>query len=72
MNEQEDQFYRDQMFRGIFSRLDAQDTKLDKIADQMSDIQGNIKWVYGWAAGVGVIGSSIIEYIKSKLTSNPH
>jgi len=59
MDPENGKFYRDQFFKQLDDRLSTIEDKLDKLNTHMV-------YVYGFAAGVGLVASFIITWLKSK------
>ena len=66
-----DQFYRGQVFGMIETRLDRmeKDSKeaYEKLSAQVEELRGQMRYVFGFAAAVGMGAAFIWDWIKSKL-----
>ena len=66
-----DHFYRGHVFGMIETRLDRmeKDSKdaHTRLEEKVDDLQGNMKYVFGFAAAIGFLSTFIWEWIKSKL-----
>ena len=60
-------FYKDKLFTMIDERLKTIDAKIEAQQKDISEIKGNMKWIYGWAAGAGLFFSIIIEWVRIKV-----
>ena len=71
MNEQQDHFYRGQVFGMLETRLDRmeKDEKEahEKMQASIDDIRSKINWIYGFAAAVGLASGFLIDWIKKHL-----
>ena len=70
-NNELDQFYRGQVFGMIETRLDRieKDSKEahEKLSVQIGELRGQMRYVFGFAAAVGMGATFIWDWIKSKL-----
>jgi hypothetical protein len=64
----ENGFYQEKYFDELSKTLERiENTQRDQAKD-LADIKANMKYIYGFAAGIGVLGSLVISWIKDKLT----
>ena len=47
-------------------RFDRVDERLNSHSEQLAKIQGQMRWVYGYVAGIGLAASMAWEYVKQK------
>lgn len=57
----------EQVFKLLTEQLNRMETKIDEQNDKISSIEGKIKYVYGFAAGIGIFMSIIIAWVKDKI-----
>jgi len=68
MNEDKNaEFYREQTWDLLFERLKGIETKQFEQGKKIDSIFAKVNWMYGWAAGAGVIFAFIFEFIKTKV-----
>lgn len=59
-------FYRDKFFDAMNERFDRVDERLNSHSEQLQKIESQMKWIYGWVAGVGLAASMAWEFVKEK------
>ena len=67
MEPENGQFYRDKFFDAMNERFDRVDVRLNDHSEKLNKIEGQMRYVYGWAAGIGLAASLAWEYVKEKL-----
>ena len=66
MENENGKFYRDKFFDAMNERFDRVDERLNSHSEQLAKIQGQMRWVYGYVAGIGLAASMAWEYVKQK------
>ena len=66
MEQENGEFYRDKFFNAMNERFDRIDTRLNHQSEKLNKIEGQMRYVYGWAAGIGLAASLAWEYVKEK------
>lgn len=66
MEPENGEFYRDKFFNAMNERFDRIDTRLDNHSEKLDKVVGQMRYVYGWAAGIGLAASLGWEYVKEK------
>ena len=61
------QFYQEEVFKMLDTRFSNIEGKLERQDKQLDEIQGQLRWIYGWATGVGVLASVTWSFIKEKM-----
>jgi len=70
-------FYRDEVFRQLTRQiedlhqafekhLESEDSRMEKIQQDLTYIRNKVLYMYGFAAGVGIVSSFIVSWFKSK------
>ena len=66
MEHENDNFYRGEFFKQWNDRLTILEAKIEDIHADVNDVKNRIAYIYGVAAGAGVLSSIIINWIKNK------
>lgn len=61
----DDQFYQQQYFDQLTQRFDSLEDKIDTVNKKVDDIQSKVVYMYGFAAGIGIFASFIIDWFRT-------
>ncbi len=61
------EFYRGQTWDLLFERLKGIEQVQQEQSKKIDSIFAKINWMYGWAAGAGVLFTIIVEFVKTKI-----
>ena len=60
-------FFRDKFFDAMNERFDRIDMRLNDHSDKLDKITGQMRWVYGYFAGISAAFVFTYEYVKQKI-----
>ena len=63
----EDNFYKNKYFEELTTKIDSLTDKVMDLHTDLDGLRGKMKYIYGFAAGVGLFSSLVITWIRSKL-----
>lgn len=64
----DDDFYKKEFFNLLDERFNKTDAKIDALTKDVNDLKDKLRFIYGWAAGIGVAASVIWSLLKDKLS----
>ena len=64
---EDENFYKGLLFSELTARFDTLDSRLSSQDKKLEEIQGQLRWVYGWATGVGFAATFLWSYVKGKI-----
>lgn len=59
----ENDFYKDKYFCELTERMDRIETKLGLLENKLDSINNKVTYIYGWAAGAGVLAAIVANYL---------
>ncbi len=68
----DDNFYQKQSFDQLSEQNAALQKELSAIRSDVSDIKAKIIYMYGFAAGVGIFASLIIDWFRTHIMGDTH
>lgn len=65
-------FYKDQYFDGLNTRLASIEESLNEAKKDLADIKGKVVYMYGFAAAIGLVASFFIDWVRTSMTGITH
>lgn len=67
-----DSFYQDKYFGQLTAQIKDLKEAIEGVQKDVSDLKSKIVYMYGFAAGIGLVSSFFIDWVRTNIFNVPH